>query len=175
MFARLFLADVFLHGIGGGIYDALTDRIIERYFGIPAPGYLIVSATLLLPLPRFADSGQTLRDLARLQRDLTYKPECFVPTSEAAAPWLRAKKEWIERDGATHVERVERFERIRAINAHLSAQLAPRIRQAHADRAEAARQLGLDLIASRRDYAFCLFPEEMLLTFFTGDSIALPF
>ena len=36
MFARLFLADLFIHGIGGGIYDELTDRIIERYYGFPA-------------------------------------------------------------------------------------------------------------------------------------------
>ncbi len=37
MFARLLLSDLFLHGIGGGKYDQLADRIICHFFGITPP------------------------------------------------------------------------------------------------------------------------------------------
>ena len=73
LFARLFLADVFIHGIGGGIYDELTDRLIERFFLIPAPGFVVLSATLLLPLPRYPDAAKRAAELARQERDLVYQ------------------------------------------------------------------------------------------------------
>jgi hypothetical protein len=37
LFARLCFADLFVHGIGGSKYDEMTDRIVARFFGIPAP------------------------------------------------------------------------------------------------------------------------------------------
>lgn len=37
MYARLVLADLFVHGIGGGKYDQLTDLILARYFDLPPP------------------------------------------------------------------------------------------------------------------------------------------
>ena len=36
------------------------------------------------------------------------------------------------------------------------------------DHLEQRRRLEWDAIASRRDYAFCLYPEEMLRKFFTA-------
>ena len=78
MFARVYLADLFVHGIGGGIYDELTDRIIERFIGLPAPGFLVLSATMLLPLPRHPDADEQCRLRSRELRDLIYKPERFL-------------------------------------------------------------------------------------------------
>ena len=53
LFARLCLGDFFIHGIGGGKYDEVTDAIIRDYFGIEPPAYQVLSATLHLPLPAF--------------------------------------------------------------------------------------------------------------------------
>jgi hypothetical protein len=50
LWARLVLGDLFIHGIGGGNYDCLTDRIIERFFNRQPPGFMILSATLHLPV-----------------------------------------------------------------------------------------------------------------------------
>ena len=47
--ARLVLGDLFLHGIGGAKYDQLTDAMIARFFGLEPPGFMVLSATLLLP------------------------------------------------------------------------------------------------------------------------------
>ncbi len=52
LYARLFLADLFVHGIGGGKYDELTDELIQGFFECEPPIYLVFSATRWLPLPR---------------------------------------------------------------------------------------------------------------------------
>lgn len=46
LFCRLFLADLFLHGIGGGEYDQVTDRIIRSFFGMTPPAFAVATATL---------------------------------------------------------------------------------------------------------------------------------
>ena len=50
LWARLVLGDLFLHGIGGAKYDQLTDLLIERFFGLTPPGFMVLSATLHLPI-----------------------------------------------------------------------------------------------------------------------------
>jgi len=65
IFARLFLCDLFIHGVGGAKYDRITDRIIRNYFGIDPPEMACVSATLRLDLPT---SGFSERDRAAGQR-----------------------------------------------------------------------------------------------------------
>lgn len=52
-FLRLVVIDQFVHGIGGGRYDQVTDRLIENYFGQPAPAFAVTTATLIFP-----DAGQ---------------------------------------------------------------------------------------------------------------------
>ena len=49
MFVRLFVADLFVHGIGGGRYDKVTDRIIRDHFGAEPPAFAVSTATLYLP------------------------------------------------------------------------------------------------------------------------------
>ena len=49
MFLRLMVADQFVHGIGGGRYDQITDRVIERFVGILPPAFAVTTATLLFP------------------------------------------------------------------------------------------------------------------------------
>ncbi len=49
MFLRLALVDQFIHGIGGGRYDQVTDRLIELHFGLEAPRFAVTTATLVFP------------------------------------------------------------------------------------------------------------------------------
>src|SRR5262249_56991840 len=61
LFARLFLADLFIHGIGGAKYDELTDEIIRRFYGFAPPAYMVLSATLRLPFPIFPATPEHCR------------------------------------------------------------------------------------------------------------------
>jgi hypothetical protein len=68
LFLRVFLADLFVHGIGGGQYDRLTDRIIERFLRIQPPKFVTCTATLWL---EFSEIEELTEDhLARLSADL---------------------------------------------------------------------------------------------------------
>lgn len=49
MLLRLFVADQFVHGIGGGRYDQVTDTLIARHFGIEPPRFAVTTATLYFP------------------------------------------------------------------------------------------------------------------------------
>ena len=49
MFVRLCMVDQFVHGIGGGRYDQVTDRLIARHFGVEPPKFCVTTATLFLP------------------------------------------------------------------------------------------------------------------------------
>src|SRR6185503_13399807 len=49
MFFRLMLADQFVHGIGGGRYDQVTDDVISRFFEIDPPRFAVTTATLYFP------------------------------------------------------------------------------------------------------------------------------
>ena len=48
-FLRLCVCDLFVHGIGGGHYDQVADRLIASHFGIDPPGFAVATATLFHP------------------------------------------------------------------------------------------------------------------------------
>lgn len=49
LFLRLMVVDQFVHGIGGGRYDQVTDRIMTSYFRIHPPDFSVTTATLYFP------------------------------------------------------------------------------------------------------------------------------
>ena len=49
LFLRLFVADVFVHGIGGGHYDRVLDRLLVRRWGVEPPAFCVATATLFHP------------------------------------------------------------------------------------------------------------------------------
>ena len=70
LFMRLVASDLFLHGIGGGHYDQVLDRLLQSYFGLEPPTFAVASATLLHPeavgyapldLPALRRRGHALR------------------------------------------------------------------------------------------------------------------
>lgn len=57
MFLRLLVCDQWIHGIGGGRYDRVTDAIIQSFFEMPAPKFAVATATLYFPTA--ADRSRT--------------------------------------------------------------------------------------------------------------------
>jgi len=49
MFLRMFVADQFVHGIGGAQYDQVTDRLMLRHFQLSPPSFSVTTATLYFP------------------------------------------------------------------------------------------------------------------------------
>jgi hypothetical protein len=169
LFARLLLSDLFIHGIGGGKYDELADTLIERYFGMQAPAFLILSATLLLPLDRPDVQETHCRGLQQLHRDVWYNPQRHLAVNSgnaAALDLMQEKEAWIGRSVSTHEERVARFEKLTEVTAHLRTFLNGEVERIRLERDHCRKELRVKEVLSRRDYAFCLYPEEMLRPFY---------
>lgn len=85
MYARLMLSDLFVHGIGGAKYDELTDLLIKRFFNLAPPKFMVVSATVQLPLKLSSVDSSDITNLKQLKRSLTYHPERFLETQLEAS------------------------------------------------------------------------------------------
>ena len=92
LYARLFLSDLFIHGIGGGKYDELTDELIRRFYGCEPPEFLILSATRLLPLPAPPVRPEDHRRLVRELRDLHWNPQRHRPPGDGEIQGLVDRK-----------------------------------------------------------------------------------
>lgn len=170
LFIRLLLADLFLHGLGGGKYDELTDTIARWYYEQELPGFMVLSATKLLPLPAYDATVQDRQSLIRAVRDVCYNAERILdgPADEALRPLLAEKRAWQNQKVETPAQRRERFLQLRAINAWLREPLLAREQQLKQQLVTCERQLAANALLRRRDYAFCLYPEEVLRPFCTG-------
>jgi len=85
LFMRLAIADLFLHGIGGGKYDQITDMIIRKWCGIEPPAFAVATATLFLPMKSIATaarstehSSETTGAIRERLRDYKFNPERLV-------------------------------------------------------------------------------------------------
>ncbi|MBI2823824.1 MAG: hypothetical protein HYX69_03925 [Planctomycetia bacterium] len=171
LFARLVLADLFIHGIGGAKYDQLTDELIGQFFGIEPPAYLVLSATLHLTGAQRANGAGEIRRLDRELRDLEYHPETYLArlSDWGNAPvdiphWLELKSRWRATE-QTRANARERCHAIRAANEALQAWIEPRRRELLRDRQEAVWRARAHAVLTSREYAFALYPEPMLRDF----------
>ncbi len=125
LFARLILADLFIHGIGGAKYDELNDEIIRRFYGFEPPAYLVLSATLLLPFQLPSVRLEDTRRLAGEIRDVRCNPQRHLADGalvDTRPKQLAAeKREWIERQPEDAPSRRARFHRLKSLTEELGA------------------------------------------------------
>jgi hypothetical protein len=173
LLARLLVADVFVHGIGGAAYDRITDDIVGRLLGSDPPRHAVVSGTLRLPLePLFpgvesADPQAELAAVRQTLRDIAYHPERHL-AADGMAPEVRdlvvAKRRWVETVPTPALAR-RRCHEIRSANSRLAGEAAGLVRHLE-DRAKALK----DAVRARkvlwpRTHPWCFFPEKMLREF----------
>lgn len=184
LFARLFLADTFVHGIGGAKYDEMTDRIIARFFQIAPPRYATVSASLYLPFDQPFDATQEdeerllalLRDLEQNpQRHLTHRVDpaidrlieekhgLVVEQDAAEANRGRSKR---ERRGLSSVNH-DRFRRLQAVTKELAAFTSAQQNGVLTELESIRRQRKANQVLTSREFSFVLYPESKLRPFMT--------
>lgn len=168
LWARLVLSDLFLHGIGGAKYDQVTDAIIARFFGLEPPEFLVVSATLQLPIARQRPDPQDARAIDRRLRDLTWHPETAIdsklPAADEAAELIAAKAHWINTP-QTPDNAHSRWRELRRINGALQPWVADERERLLAERARLADSLKAEAKLAWREYGFCLYPAATLRPF----------
>ena len=163
MFARLFLSDLFVHGIGGAKYDELGDEIVRRFFGIEPPGYLTLSMTLWLNLGSNPATPERLHDTDRALRALAYNPERQIASpSHEAKGVIAAKQAAIAGSVATHSQKLERFREIRRCNESLQLWVRDVGRELTDQRARLLAGLQHNTLAHNREYSLVLHSRERL-------------
>ena len=170
MFARLAVADLFIHGIGGAKYDEATDAICQRFFGTPPPRFAAISGTLRLPIIHPGVDESAVRRLQQALRDLDFHPEQFVAADGRAAGGELAetisaeKQRWIAA-GKTPQNAASRHAAIVAANRNLQPFVADRRSQVESQLAALMKQTRANRILGSREFSFCLFPRHILEQF----------
>lgn len=162
MFLRLFVADLFVHGIGGGKYDELTDAIVADYFRMPPPKFAILTASCLVAGDVDFQAAGQLRSAARKQRDLNWNPDRYLDggLSEQSpiADWIERKFELIGAD-PTRGDR-KRFEEFRRLNERLREFVEPAANRAELAIQEAKDNLRREQLLTSREYPFFVHSSE---------------
>jgi hypothetical protein len=182
LFARLCLADLFVHGLGGAKYDEMTDRLIARFFHLPAPGFLLLSATVRLPLSPHSVLPEDERRLRRQLRELDFHSDRHLPSAisgELAAlvaeknQLIAAQREVAAARGGKSVvpetpgipAGYERLRRLQVVNGKLAQYTQPERQRLHEELARTIEQITANTVMQNREYPFCLFPAEKLKRF----------
>ena len=176
MFARFFLGDLFIHGIGGAKYDELGDEIARRFLGIEPPGFLTLSLTLWLGLPTEPVTPDDLAAVDRALRDLRFNPDRHLhePYPEELRRLISAKREAIAGPVTSRRERVARAKAIRRYNEAMQ----PWVEAMRADlvsrRLAIRAGLRSNRIARNREYASVLHSGRRLREVLPGIGGAMP-
>jgi len=169
IWARLMLADLFIHGIGGAKYDRISDAIIADYYGVARPRMACVSATLHMDLPRTSVTVESLRDARHALRDIQHNPQRHLPPGADIDPLLRQRRDAVQRgrelarkDPAGHAARRMAFDEIRELNTAILYLRRDALELRQAEIARVRRELQQSRVSQGREYFFGLFTRSGL-------------
>jgi hypothetical protein len=165
LFERLFVADLFIHGVGGGRYDQVTDAVMARYFAIEPPRYVVASMTLHLPLGAHLVTDEEMVAAEQRLHVLKHNPDQLLGEVEfdsaderrAATELVARKRALIAEIGTTDADRKRLGTKIRAVNAELTALLEPLAMQMRMDVERLKAQRDTTAVLSDRTYPFCVW------------------
>ena len=167
MYLRLIVGDAFIHGIGGGKYDQLTDAIIQEFFGIAPPGVIVASATLRLPTVATERSVASSQQQREKLWQLKYHAESavgnatFEPEANEAESLMARKRELL-----AHIpQRGEKWDwhhQITAVNRRLAELAAAQTSATKQQLDMATLEERQQRILTSREYGFCLFNRDFI-------------
>jgi hypothetical protein len=181
MYTRLFVADIFCHGIGGALYDRVTDGIIKEFFGLEPPVFAVASATAYLGIDDREYGQDGASDAEARARKIYWNPERFIrpdAADEDQQALIRRKGELVAENERLKAEgpsrssperragRREVFEEIHRVLERLRPAVRHLI-EAERARAEELREAERDRkMATDREYPFIFHPAAKLADFY---------
>ncbi|MFQ5432577.1 MAG: hypothetical protein ACE5EN_08730, partial [Nitrospinota bacterium] len=156
---RLFIADLFVHGIGGEHYDRITDRLMPQLYGIKPPRF--VTASFTPAAPGMADPEPVLVRLKEKLRDIKYHPENYLdktPEIEAAPAEKQKLVNAIKVPGA---DKKSLSAKINEINAKLSDELAGKRAAVNREIEKVQAELNRYQTIADRELPYFLYPPEI--------------
>ncbi len=173
LYERMFVADGFVHGVGGAHYDQVTEGFARAMWGVELAPFFVVSLTLYPDIGR-ADPGarpeDALEDVRRHLRDTEHNPDrhlaevSLAPEARRRAEILaERKRESIRALSAPDADRKRLGARIREINEEVAELLEP-VRGSLREREERLEEAldGLQ-VARDREYPYFLWRADEVL------------
>jgi hypothetical protein len=169
-YARLLVTDLFIHGVGGGRYDQVTDDVLRRYFGVTPTPFVVASMTMYLPLGARVVTDEEMEGATMALNRLRQNPDQMLAEVEfdsaedhIEATALAGEKERLVGEiAAPGADKKALGGRIREVNARLAVLLAPVERDLESDLDELRRMRQASEILTDRTYPFCFWsPEEI--------------
>ncbi len=165
MFERVFVADLFIHGVGGGRYDQVTDGVIARFLGIEPPQFVVASMTLYLPLGAHEVTDEEVSAVEQRLNRLAHNPDqllgevAFESIAERDRVMALAaeKRSLVAAIAAPDADKKTLGARIKDVNAEIIALMAPFVRETEAELADLKALRDAGEILTDRTYPFCLW------------------
>lgn len=170
LFQRLFVADLFIHGVGGGRYDQATDAVMASYLGIEPPHFVVASLTLYLPLGGHVVSDEEIAAAEQRLNRLTHNPDQLLGEIEfdsvderiRATALAGEKCELVMAIADVGADKKAIGQRIRAVNEELAALMAPLAVLATSELEDLRAQRDASAVLTDRTYPYCLWdPREV--------------
>jgi hypothetical protein len=162
---RMFVADLFIHGTGGGRYDAVTDALARAWYGVEPPRYVVASLTLYLPLGVHAVSDEEIEEVRETMHRLTHNPDQllggldFDDAAERGAIEDLAvrKRRLVTAIGAPGADKKTLGLEIRSVNEAMAARLEPLQAQLEERLEGLLSQQAAAEVLTDRTYPFCFW------------------
>jgi len=177
LFIRLFISDLFIHGLGGAKYDLVTDEIIREFFKVEPPHFLVVSCTLFLNFkssPGTSDSK--ISALKKKIRDLEFNPERYVnelsltKKEEIQIGELAEKKTALIKkikEILSPVEKHKISEEIKAINNFMAEKISLLKYELDKKIEKEEEKIKQSKVYSFREFPYCFFSAKTLRNLLT--------
>lgn len=164
MMFRLFVADLFVHGIGGAVYDELTDRIFQRFWKVKLPSFAVMTATLRLPWGYAPLREPQIREVKHDLRTLHWNPERWLKT-----PYTQEEQALIQQkmrlllQPTTPQKLKARHDQLQNIRETLHHSVEPLEQKKYQQLDQLQHQLKHDDHLFSREHPWVFYPQELLL------------
>lgn len=172
LYNRLFISDLFVHGLGGAKYDLVTDEIIKEFFKVEPPHFLIVSCTLYLDFK--SSHGASDFKIAALKkeiRDLEFNPQRYIdelPLTKKEKNQIgelaEKKTELIKKikETLSPLEKHKISQEIKAINNFIGEKIGPIKYELNKKIEKEEEKMKQAKVYTFREFPYCFFSAKTL-------------
>lgn len=159
---RMALADLFIHGRSGFVYDRITERWFVDWLGCDLAHNTMVTATLTLDVGREPVNAGELARALWLTHHVPFNVDRFLNDPQPLRERTAMLRE-IESLPRRSPPRKELFERMRAHQRRLAAEYAGLVESARENLRITRRRVGETALVTDRTWAFSLHPHTALM------------
>jgi hypothetical protein len=170
LFVRLFCCDLFIHGVGGGRYDQVTDGVCRAFYGAEPPAFVVASLTMYLPLGAHLVSDDEVSAARERLNRVEHNPDALLAEAQFESAMEATRARDLAAEKAALVAAIAEPEadkkalglRIRQVNADLAQLLEPLREELQRQLTSLEAQRESSEVLTDRTYPFCLWsPDEV--------------